>query len=563
MNNGYLPTTSLDLESLRTSLQTFLSQQDQFKDWNFAGSNLSVLVDLLTVNSHLQALYLNFVASEMFIDSAQLRESIVSHAKEIGYCPNSVTSATVNLDLQLVGNNLPGELTVPPQFSIRGQASDGTALTFMTDSETVFRSSNNWSVANVTFYEGRIITENFAANSENLNFFPLSSANVDTTSIQVQVQNSSTDTTQSPWYMASGPMSSIGSNSNVWFLQGYQDYYYQLKFGDGAIGKALAPGNIVNVNYRESSGAGGAGISDFTVISGTGVQGTNVVITSDANSVVSSGGMPAESNSSIVINAPLYAQTKGIAVTAADYKRLVKKQFPQFTDVEAYGGEDSASQKQFGTVIVSGKIQGSNIIPDPLVQSIKQFLTPLMPLGISLSVVQPVVFDVYPIVSVNYSPTALTISTTQLINNVSAQVDSFSNDNLNKFNAPLWNTPLATSLAEVDTSILSADIEYQIGLQLSNATSLNFSFGNPIKAGTIVSLPSAVSDDSNGNLLIDKLNVGSVNYSTGSVVLNLPASYSDIELIGTISQQNVQCPRGSILTIDPNNSTISLIPYSG
>lgn len=563
MNNGYLPTTSLDLESLRTSLQTFLSQQDQFKDWNFAGSNLSVLVDLLTVNSHLQALYLNFVASEMFIDSAQLRESIVSHAKEIGYCPNSVTSATVNLDLQLVGNNLPGELTVPSQFSIRGQASDGTALTFMTDSETVFRSSNNWSVANVTFYEGRIITENFAANSENLNFFPLSSANVDTTSIQVQVQNSSTDTTQSPWYMASGPMSSIGSNSNVWFLQGYQDYYYQLKFGDGAIGKALAPGNIVNVNYRESSGAGGAGISDFTVISGTGVQGTNVVITSDANSVVSSGGMPAESNSSIVINAPLYAQTKGIAVTAADYKRLVKKQFPQFTDVEAYGGEDSASQKQFGTVIVSGKIQGSNIIPDPLVQSIKQFLTPLMPLGISLSVVQPVVFDVYPIVSVNYSPTALTISTTQLINNVSAQVDSFSNDNLNKFNAPLWNTPLATSLAEVDTSILSADIEYQIGLQLSNATSLNFSFGNPIKAGTIVSLPSAVSDDSNGNLLIDKLNVGSVNYSTGSVVLNLPASYSDIELIGTISQQNVQCPRGSILTIDPNNSTISLIPYSG
>lgn len=556
---GYLQTNNIDFQSLRGSLQAFLSQQDEFKDWNFAGSNLSTLVDLLTMNTHLQALYLNFVASEMFLDSAQLRESIVSHAKELGYAPRSVTSAVVNLGVQVIGTNLPGEIVLPAQFSVRGTAIDGTALTFFTNENTVLRSSQNWTAANVAFYEGRIITENFPVSNTSSNFFPLSSANVDVTSIQVTTQTSPSDTNLVPWEAFSGPISSVGSNSQVWFLQGYLDNYYQIEFGNGSVGAALPMGGIVNVTYRETSGPAGNGITSFTPLSAVPISGAAVVITTPS---MSAGGTIAESNSSIAINAPLYAQTKGIAVTATDYTALLKKQFPQFSDVQAFGGEDAFPEKRFGTVIVTAKMAESNVIPVPVVKSIIQYLTPLMPLGISLSIQQPIVFDVYVDVSVNYRPSKLQMLPSQLSDAISVVIDQFDTGNLEMFGVPLWGSELDAAVSAVDPSILGIDSKFRIAYTAPPGSS-NFSLGVPILAGTVQGVDgTAITDDTVGNLYLGSTVIGTLDYATGNVTVTVPSSYqAGLVIMGGVATHDVPCLPGSVLSLLSDGSTVTLVPY--
>lgn len=198
MANGFLTTSELDLQNYKASLKTFLSQQDQFKDYDFEGSNMAVLLDLLAYNTYMNGMYLNLVGSEMFLDTAQLRESIVSHAKELNYTPRSRTSAVAYVDLTIVPTDAPDSIIIPKYYEINGRTEDNTTYFFTTDESIVIRANNGvYKAANVAVYEGNIIKEVFIANGSSR--YLLQSANVDVQSINVTVKESNTATIETKW----------------------------------------------------------------------------------------------------------------------------------------------------------------------------------------------------------------------------------------------------------------------------------------------------------------------------------------------------------------------------
>lgn len=593
-NTGYLQTSSLDFDDLKTSLKTFLSQQQQFKDWNFEGSNMSVLLDLLTYNTTLNALYLNLVGSETFMDSAQLRESLVSHAKDLNYAPRSRTSAFIEMNVQLSGNNIPGVVTLPAGFAVNGVGSQGSSMQFVTDTVTVLSSENNWS-ANANFYEGRIISETFIANSEvgQSSIFSLESANVDTTSISVVVQNSTSDSTNTIWSAADWASYHNG-NDAVWFLQGYKDNYYSVVFGNGTIGKSLTPGNVVQVSYRETSGDGGNGITNFTAVSNTGITGVGVGLTNIT--AMSTGGNERESNNSIRFSAPRFMQSQGRAVTLPDYEDVIQDKFPQFQTVAAYGGEDAYPQKKYGTVIVSGKLPGLNYVPDTIVDAVLDYVGTLAPLGLAVSFAQPDVYSLQLDCDVIYDPTKSNYTYAEIMDAITDAIITFDADNLNVFGGDLWSSKLEAAITSVDPSIQTADFSVYMTKNYSvvansRPQSFSFTYQNPIfypflkkqaypdnyapafsSSQFIVNGKNALfADDGTGMIdVVDASNttavliqnIGTIDYDKGDVSISplviTSAVGNAIAFAAHLSTEDVRASSSQILSIDINQTSINL-----
>lgn len=596
--SGFLTNSELDFDTLKQSLKLYMSQQTLFKDWNFEGSNISVLLDLLTYNTTLKALYLNLVGSEMFMDSAQLRESIVSHAKELNYSPLSRSSAFVTLQIQLGGNNIPGVVTLPTGFAISATGANGSSLAFITDSPILLTSENNWS-ANVDFYEGRLITETFISNTSagSSCLFNLQSANVDTSSIFVNVQNSVSDLTTTTWNYSPG-FAGVTSNSNVWFLQGYKDNYYQVVFGNGRIGKSLIPGNIVTVSYRETSGVGGNGITSFSPMSNTGLVGVTVTINSVANNITA-GGSERETDDSIKFSAPRYAQTQGKAITAPDYQELIQNRFPQFQSVAAYGGEDATPQKEYGTVLVSGKIAGVDFIPNSLSDAIVDYLQPLLPLGLTVKVVQPDVYNINLNCVVTYNPLKTSLTETEIESAVISSILEYDADTLELFGASFWGAPLGTQINAVDPSIISASFKTAMVKEYvpvpGVASSYSFSYQNslyypfnsptaypstfpPVFLSSVfyyaANTQALIQDNGLGVLNIVMANntslmlspsIGTIDYSTGRVSISpfiisaMPANNSILSFIAQMPSSDVNAASNQILSIQPSNIAVDVI----
>lgn len=594
---GFLTSSELDFNSLKQSLKLFMSQQTLFKDWNFDGSNISVMLDLLTYNTTMKALYLNLVGSEMFLDSAQLRESIISHAKELNYSPLSRSSAFVTLQVQLSGNNIPGVVPLSTGFAISGTGANGSSLAFITDSPVLLTSENNWT-ANVDFYEGRLITETFISNFQTGNsvIFNLQSANVDTTSISVSVQNSVSDLTTTTWNYSPG-FSGVTSNSNVWFLQGYKDNYYQVVFGNGRFGASLLPGNIITVTYRETSGVGGNGITTFSPMSNTGLVGVAISLTSAANSM-SIGGSERESNNSIVFSAPRYFQTQGKAITAPDYKELIQTHFPQFQTVAAYGGEDAVPQKQYGTVLVSGKIDGIDFIPNNLADAMIDFLQPIVPLGLTVKVVQPDVYKVNLDCSVSYNPLKTTLTSTEIQFAIVDSILQYDSSTLEVFGASFYGSPLGTQIKNVDPSVISVNLKSSIVKEfipvVGAPSSYSFNYQNalyyPFSSATLypptfepvllssifyytANTQAIIQDNGLGSLNIVLASnaevvltsaVGSVNYVTGQVSISpfiisaMPSNTNVLSFTAQLPSPDVNAASNQILSIDPENITVDV-----
>lgn len=475
---GSMTISDIDFQSLKISLQRFMSQQSAFQDWNFEGSAVSTLLDLLAYNTHLNALYTNMAVSESFLDSAQLRSSIVSHAKELDYIPRSRTSAMALINIQAVGANLPQAITVPANFQIIGKDTAGDIFYFITDEPLVLTSASNWQANNVTFYEGRYISETFIANT-GVRYYTQSS-NVDTTSIVVSVTNSTTDSNTSVWSYASD-INGIDANSNVWFMQGYDEYQYEVVFGDGIVGASLKPGNIVTIGYRETSGNTGNAFLTYTPFSG--IAGANVSIMPVSASTSSYGGNDAESNTDIKFNGPRYYQTQGRAISTSDYVSLIRSQFPQIVAATAYGGEDAVPQRQYGSVIISAKIAAANVLPDSLKSQILNYMRDKVPLSISLIVNDPDVFNLIVDSTVIYSLTALVGAPSGLSTSVASAINSFDATNLEDFNHPLYMSQLASSINASDPSIISNNTKLTLYKQLaptSNTAPVTIYFNNPI-----------------------------------------------------------------------------------
>src|SRR6056300_548532 len=264
MASNKLTVSDLDFDSIKTNLKTFLQSQAEFQDYNFEGSGFSILLDLLAYNTHYLGFNANMLANEMYLDSADIRKNIISLAKMLGYTPTSAKTPTANIDILV--NNATGASITMAKGTVFTSSIDGTSYQFVTNAaHTISPSSGVYRFTNIPVYEGTLTTFKYTVNTSDPDQrFIIPSANADTSTLKVQIQNSSGDTTTSTYTLATG-ITSLDSTSRVYFLQEVEDGKFEVYFGDGVIGKSLSDGNIVILEYVVTNKTEANGASTFAL----------------------------------------------------------------------------------------------------------------------------------------------------------------------------------------------------------------------------------------------------------------------------------------------------------
>jgi hypothetical protein len=591
-----LEISELDFDGIKSNLKTFLSQQNEFTDYDFEGSGMSVLLDVLAYNTHYLGYNANMLANEMYLDSADLRSSVVSLAKQVGYTPTSCTSSTATLTV-LVNDATGASLTMSrgTKFST---TVDGQSYSFVNNADvSITPVSGVYQFDNLTVYEGSYLNYKYTANTSDIDQrFIIPNDSVDTTTLTVKVQESSSDATTNTYTLATG-ITGLDSTSKVYFLQEVEGGRFEVYFGDGVTGKTIADGNIVILDYINGNRDAPNGATTFT-LSGTIGGFSSATITTVSNA---SGGTGLESISSIKYNAPRDYSAQDRAVTAEDYKTLVKGLYANAQAVQVYGGEDAATP-DYGKVYISIKAKsGSNLTTatkESIVQSLKSY---------AVASVTPVIIDpettfITLVVNFRYNSGITTKDVSTLQTNVLTKIASYNNNTLEDFAGMFRYSKLIEDINNADTSILSnittvrmykyftptlnSGIKYT--LSYNNALYNPHSGHNSSGGGVISSSGFKVNNDSSlnehfldddgaGNLRLYYLSgttrvytdttYGTVNYTTGEVVLTSAhitsisnvdgATSTQVRVFATPSSNDVVPVRNQVLSIDTSNSTIT------
>ena len=591
-----LEISELDFDGIKGNLKTFLSQQDEFTDYDFEGSGMSVLLDVLAYNTHYLGYNANMLANEMFIDSADLRSSVVSKAKQVGYTPTSTTASTATIDV-LVNDASGASLTM----------SRGTKFTTTVDSQS-YSFVNNADVSitptdgvfkfsNLSITEGSYLNYKYTVSTSDIDQrFIIPNDNVDTTSLTVKIQESSSDSTTNTYKLATG-ITGLDSTSKVYFLQEVENGRFEVYFGDGALGTAIADGNIVIFDYVTCNRDAPNGATTFT-LSGTIGGFSSATITTLSNA---SGGTGPESISSIKYNAPRDYSTQDRAVTAEDYKVLVKSLYANAQAVQVYGGED-AEVPSYGKVYISIKAKsGSNLTvatKASIVQSLKKYAVA----SVRPEIIDPETTYITLVVNFKYDSGKTTKDVSTLQTNVTNAIATYNNNTLEDFAGMFRYSKVVEAINDADTSILSniATVKLYkyftptLSSGLKYTLSFNNAFYNPHSehnktgGGIISSTGFKISNDSSasehfldddgaGNLRVYYLSgttrlytdstYGTVDYTNGTVVLtsanitsisNVDGATSTVVRVFAIPNSNDIVPvRNQVLEIDTSNSSVT------
>ena len=591
-----LEITELDFDTIKSNLQTFLSQQDEFRDYNFEGSGMSVLLDVLAYNTHYLGFNANMLANEMYLDSADLRSSVVSLAKQVGYTTRSASTPSANIDI--VVNNGSGPAITMSRGTKFATTVDGQAYNFVNNSDiTIIPADGVYTFRSIAIFEGTYLNYKYTVNTSDIDQrFIIPNDDVDTQTITVRVQNSASDSITNNYTLASG-ITGLDATSKVYFLQEVEGGRYEIYFGDGVLGKKVEDGNIIILDYIVTNRDAANGADTFS-LSGTVGGFSDVTITTNSRA---QGGDDPETVSSIKYNAPRDYTAQDRAVTAEDYKVLVKSIYANAQAVQVYGGED-ADPVAFGKVYISIKARsGSNLTTttkNSIVRSLKQY---------SVASVTPVIIDpetTYLIITTNFKynsgNTTLALSTLQT--NVLTTILLYNQETLENFTGMFRHSVLTGLIDNTDPSILSnvtnvAMYKYitptlneglKYTLNFNNAIFNPHSGHNTSGGGVISSTGFKINDDLSvnehfldddgaGNLRVYYLNgtvrvytsstYGTVNYTTGQVILtsanitsisNVDGVISTRVRIITIPNSNDVVPvRNQTLEIDTINSTVS------
>ena len=336
-NPARLNVTEFDFDAVKDNLKIFLKGQTEFKDYDFEGSGMNILLDVLAYNTHYIGFNANMLANEMFLDSASVRSSIVSHAKTLGYIPNSARAAKAVIDVTLNTSALSS--ATMSAGTVFTTTNDGTDYQFVTANDvTASNIGNNITFNDTPVYEGTYITTRYTVDSSDVDQrFLLSDNRADTNTLTVKVQNSSSDTTVNTYIQATD-ITQVKTDSKVYFLQEVEAGKFEVYFGDGVIGTALSDDNIVILTYIVTNKSEANGAAVF-VNSATIATITDVAV---ATVSAASAGSEPESLQSIKYNAPLDYASQGRCVTAEDYKLYAKKLFPNAQAVSVFGGESGS-----------------------------------------------------------------------------------------------------------------------------------------------------------------------------------------------------------------------------
>ena len=420
MASNKISVTDLEFDSIKANLKNYLSSQSTFQDYDFTGSGMDVLLDVLAYNTHYMGYYANMIGNEMFLDSASLRESVVSHAKLLNIMPTSATAPTAKLNFTFTPSNSPTSLTIAKNTKFTSTV-DGINYNFTTiKPTTLYPVSGVYSVSDIEVKEGTLLSKSYTVDlSDTAQRFIIPNANVDTSTLTITVQNSISDSTVYTYTDGNSlDVTTITSTQRVYFLQEVEDQKYEIFFGDGAVGKQLADGNIIFIEYLATQGILANKASTFTAV-GTvaGLSSSHYTLTVGTTAI---GGAAIESINSIKHNAPKLYQAQKRATTKDDYKAILFGEREDIESIAVYGGED-ASPPVYGKVYIAIKPTGNAMYSSATKEDIKtSILKKTNVVTVIPELVDPIYYYVLVDTVVNYDP--VTLMTTE--DSLKATIDS-------------------------------------------------------------------------------------------------------------------------------------------
>ena len=590
-----LVVSDYDFDAIKVNLKSFLQGQTSFQDYDFEGSSLNILLDILSYNTHYLAYLANMATNELYLDSADIRNNIVSLAKMIGYTPSSPKAPIASIDIKV--NNATGTNITMNKGTVFTTSVDDVSYQYVTNSDITITPANGvYNFSGVPIYEGSLVTFKYTVDSTDVDQkFTLPNANIDTTTLLVKVQNSSSDTTTNTYSLAGG-YNNVDASSKVYFIQESQDGKFEVYFGDGINGISLSDGNIVILEYIVTNKDLSNNASSFS-LSGTIGGFSDVTITTNSNS---QGGSESESDESIRHNAPLQYAAQDRAVTTTDYESLVQSIYPNALSVSAWGGEDDETPR-YGIVKIGIKAASGSTLTETTKQDIVNKLKPYNVASVRPEIIDPKTTSVLLTSTVKYDSKSTTKSSDTLKSEITTAVTNYNTNTLQKFDSVYRHSKLTGIIDNVDTSILSnittIKIRKNFTPTLSSSTKYDIYFRNSlfnphsghnaIAGGILTStgfkvtgsdLEQFLDDDGNGNVRRYYLSSGirtyandtqgTIDYTTGQITLNSlnVASISNIrgatstvvELTVTPNSNDVVPVRDQIVEIDIANSTINV-----
>lgn len=565
MANSSINLVNLDFDTLKGGFIEYLKTQDQFKDYNFDSSNMNVLLDILSYNTFKNAFYLNMAFAESFIDSAQLRESLFSHSKELNYVPRSARSSSANVTVTFLatGESQPYTIRKGQTFSTIVKQD---SYTFSADEDIVLTSANTQFSATFEIFEGIYTTDSYIMDhSQAKQGFPITNQNVDTNSLVVLVYEDKS--TVAKKYKRATTLLDLTESSQVYFLQASSSGSYEVIFGDGVIGKRPKNGSTIVLDYRTTVGKDANGARSFTANfdptnSAELLSSVNVTtnkFSENTPGAYSINGDSAETNDSIRYYAPRHFQTQERAVTESDYEIILKTQFPEIGAVSVYGGEEE-DPPRYGKVFIALDIKNVEGIPDSKKIEYYNFIKSRSPLSIDPIFTEPDRTYVSVKGSVSYNINKTTRKPKNMLAACTLAIMEYSDKYLNDFKAKLRYSKLVKQIDDVDPSIVGNQIDLRIYKKflprLGTPQDIEFSFRMPLEQtyyvlDTVSTLKKThnvedvhiissslftfrgekcmIEDNGNGVLRIIKAeddnhkimkNIGRVNYENGKIKLN-------------------------------------------
>jgi len=496
-SNTNIQVANLDFSEIKRNFITYLQSQDTFKDYNFTGSALSTLLDVLAYNTQYNAFYLNMVANEMFLDSALQRSSVVSHAKLMNYVPRSAIGPIAEINLVFSGVTTTN-FSIPKYTNFISEPIDGTNYNYVTTTATTVGVVNNFAkFPSVELKQGSVSSYSFTVNStNNPNYiYEIPDSNIDISTLEVLVQESSTNTYYDI-YNTEVSYLELGPKDRVYFVQEAVNGNYQIYFGDGVLGNKLSDGNIINITYLTTLGTAGGLANNFVLMDNIGSYATITI----NPMMAATQGTEKETIDSIKFQAPKAYASQGRAVSKNDYITAVQQNDLgiSFDAVSVWGGEENIPPA-YGQVFISLKPAGAYDLTTTQKELIlSQVLNP-----ISVVTVQPTIIDpdyTYIQVSANvlYNTAQTTLTSGTMQTGIQNAIYNYAANNLNTFNSTFSSYDILTTINTYNKSILSSDFTLNVQKKfyptLGTSTNYNLYFNSPLKRGlygtSLVSYPS-------------------------------------------------------------------------
>lgn len=605
----------LDFDTIRTDLKRFLRSQSTLKDYNFEGSAFATLIDVLAYDAYYHGWYTNFAMNEVFLQTAQIRNSVVSAARQVGYIPRSVSSAVAEVDVTVNGLASDEGIVNLPRYTPFKATTDAGELTFYTiTASSAVKSSQESAVTfpSIELYEGVKITETVTITSTNYSTsgtrITIPASNVDTRTITVAVYPDTQSTTATIYSRATSAVP-VTSTSTVYFLFENNDGNYEIQFGDNRIGKNLTLNQKVEIQYLASRGVDGNGAENFSfsgmlsslVATTTGVSVT--VALSNTN-LPAAGGDARESLESIKKNAPNMYQIQGRIVTASDARTVLLTEYSGIDSLSVWGGEEN-NPPVYGKIFFALKpVNGERFGPIQKNTMLNNILRPKSPPTLDYEFVDPDYLYVVVDSEVRYTPLLTSLSTTELSELVKQSIQNYTQTTLGQFGSVFRYSQLSRAIDNAEQSIqsnvTSITMEKRVRIQ-ARQSSYRLNFSNPIFDSTEANPSTVVTSriknqtfsftDRNGILqtecyvenegnklhvyrdgigepkIIVRQNVGMIDFDMGIVSLqdftpkNITNNFeSEFTLQAIPRVSDLQAQRAQIILVPNNNISLRVIP---